>query len=1221
MYVKKTLRVSLCCLLICALCMGAVPALAVEVLPSEEGEVLFSDDFEGYEAGTVVPGSSNVYVYGTTNWSGVSEDKTMVVCDGATDNKVVKFYNTTDTTVSVDMTKSLNTAADPTDFRIDFDLKTMGNNIYCFLQEYGFLTTDVLVNLIGNKVQGQYVTTTGSKAYQDLMNYEYMQWNHFTILCDVQANQMKLFVNDEFVAEKMIYAKPPNPHVLRVIKFRADLSKGQEVYLDNVKVTRIKTSYTGTDTPGQGQDEDDGQPLTTGPSFTAPVDLGGVVRLGSAMKAAYGYDADGNPEVYFVASGSTGTFCVVDAETGKLKSSKKIPGITRAWAVAKGPDDRIYFAGTNDGKLHRYNPLTKEYEDLGVVSPTHKFLWHIVPASGSKVIIAAYASKQDGHAIEYDIGSNTYTDLGVMKEGADYVQGLYATDKYLYAGCGGNVNVQALIQYNRETGEKIELPQNTRESGGTFISRVSVANGKIFVAFSTTVYVIDEETFETVDQFKIQTAGGYYAISPPSPVNPSLIYFVAGNKVYSYNIDTKEKQEIGTVPENVMGSSHIGFDWLKLRDGRWALMWMNGEMLNSYIVPEEGVLHPVPTDFGTAEAGDFVAPTAIRCSEDDIIYISGTEGSTSAYDIKTGKILFNIPNFRQIEGLGIWKGKVYYGTYTGSAFYRYDPNKPVNYLKGDPAGNPGLIYDDNDGQDRPFVVEPAGDMLLFGTIASYGKHDGAVFVYTEDEQGNPNTKAYVGAIKNQGISGLAYKDGKIYASSTIVGGLGDDPIESQAKVAVLDAQTGEVLKEVVPDIPKVGTSSIVIGRMSFGPDGLLWAVSDKDGTIFAMDPDTLKVVKSKSLYPGASQGSKFVGHEILWGDDGTMYTTAGRKITAVNVETMESKTLYKGPRDIMYLCRDSEGNLYYQNGISLTRLPMNQRQRLRGIIETAEKVKKGDADEARWKAFTEALDKAKAITAESDIEEVKAASKAVVNAMKVLNGEEVPKEDNTPSDPQPTKKPSEGTGNSGSGSGGSSGQGGTGGTTPTTPPATGENQGEKTPAFTDMAGFEWANEAVEALAEKGVLQGKEEKRFAPGDPVTRAEFVKIVTEGFELKASTDKNPFQDIQSTDWFYRSVLAANENGIVSGVEENLFAPEEQITREMAAVILRRVCGLRGIELPQSKDDFTDYASISDYAKEAVSLLYGSGKIKGVGDGQFAPKQNLTRAEAAQLIYNIMQ
>lgn len=183
-----------------------------------------------------------------------------------------------------------------------------------------------------------------------------------------------------------------------------------------------------------------------------------------------------------------------------MKSSKKIPGITRAWAVAKGPDDRIYFAGTNDGKLHRYNPLTKEYEDLGVVSPTHKFLWHIVPASGSKVIIAAYASKQDGHAIEYDIGSNTYTDLGVMKEGADYVQGLYATDKYLYAGCGGNVNVQALIQYNRETGEKIELPQNTRESGGTFISRVSVANGKIFVAFSTTVYVIDEETFETVDQ-------------------------------------------------------------------------------------------------------------------------------------------------------------------------------------------------------------------------------------------------------------------------------------------------------------------------------------------------------------------------------------------------------------------------------------------------------------------------------------------------------------------------------------------------------------------------------------------------------------------------------------------------------------------------------------------------------------------------------------------------
>jgi len=98
---------------------------------------------------------------------------------------------------------------------------------------------------------------------------------------------------------------------------------------------------------------------------------------------------------------------------------------------------------------------------------------------------------------------------------------------------------------------------------------------------------------------------------------------------------------------------------------------------------------------------------------------------------------------------------------------------------------------------------------------------------------------------------------------------------------------------------------------------------------------------------------------------------------------------------------------------------------------------------------------------------------------------------------------------------------------------------------------------------------------------------------------------------------VYAANEHGLINGVAENLFAPDENITREDATVILYRLLAKEGIAF-DAKASFADSEFISDYARDAVAYLAADGIIKG-SNGAFNPKNNLTRAEAVTLISRI--
>ena len=110
-----------------------------------------------------------------------------------------------------------------------------------------------------------------------------------------------------------------------------------------------------------------------------------------------------------------------------------------------------------------------------------------------------------------------------------------------------------------------------------------------------------------------------------------------------------------------------------------------------------------------------------------------------------------------------------------------------------------------------------------------------------------------------------------------------------------------------------------------------------------------------------------------------------------------------------------------------------------------------------------------------------------------------------------------------------------------------------------------------------------------------------------------KCEFEDVSGNDWFYNSVALAAQKGIINGISETEFGTGRNITRQDAAVVLYNIGGLQG----NDELKFTDMNEIAEYALESVTVLSSNGIINGNPDGSFEPFGLLTRAQAAQMIY----
>ncbi|MDF2938797.1 MAG: S-layer domain protein, partial [Paenibacillaceae bacterium] len=177
-------------------------------------------------------------------------------------------------------------------------------------------------------------------------------------------------------------------------------------------------------------------------------------------------------------------------------------------------------------------------------------------------------------------------------------------------------------------------------------------------------------------------------------------------------------------------------------------------------------------------------------------------------------------------------------------------------------------------------------------------------------------------------------------------------------------------------------------------------------------------------------------------------------------------------------------------------------------------------------------------------------------------------------------------------------------------------------AFTDLEDYPWAQDSVDALFARQIVDGINREHFAPELAVSRAAFLKLAMEAFGLVQKGKASSFTDVKSGEWYSDSIASAQALHIINGYEDGSFGPDQAVTREEMAVLVIRILKTAGISLQHTSNGtfFQDDADIAGYAAEAVKSLNEAGAIQGQGGGRFAPKSNTTRAEAAVLIARIM-
>ena len=174
--------------------------------------------------------------------------------------------------------------------------------------------------------------------------------------------------------------------------------------------------------------------------------------------------------------------------------------------------------------------------------------------------------------------------------------------------------------------------------------------------------------------------------------------------------------------------------------------------------------------------------------------------------------------------------------------------------------------------------------------------------------------------------------------------------------------------------------------------------------------------------------------------------------------------------------------------------------------------------------------------------------------------------------------------------------------------------------FRDFDKSAWYAEAVSAAVDNGLLYGKSSTMLDPNGDMTRAEMAAIINRSFGCYKTADISQYKDVSKDKWYYNDVALAVQMGTYNGRSNSSMAPDAPISRQEAMTVVARA-----LELDYdayAKTDltaFSDRGKISDWALPYVRAMVGADYIHGRGK-VLAPLDNITRAEFAQIFYNII-
>ena len=174
--------------------------------------------------------------------------------------------------------------------------------------------------------------------------------------------------------------------------------------------------------------------------------------------------------------------------------------------------------------------------------------------------------------------------------------------------------------------------------------------------------------------------------------------------------------------------------------------------------------------------------------------------------------------------------------------------------------------------------------------------------------------------------------------------------------------------------------------------------------------------------------------------------------------------------------------------------------------------------------------------------------------------------------------------------------------------------------FKDFDRNAWYADAVSAAVDNGLLYGKSSTIIDPNGDMTRAEMAAIINRSFGCYKAADISQYKDVAKSKWYYKDVAMAVQMGTYNGRSASSMAPDAPISRQEAMTVVARALELDYDSY--SKTDlsaFSDRSEISNWAMPYVRAMVGADYIHGRGK-VLAPLDNITRAEFAQIFYNII-
>lgn len=170
--------------------------------------------------------------------------------------------------------------------------------------------------------------------------------------------------------------------------------------------------------------------------------------------------------------------------------------------------------------------------------------------------------------------------------------------------------------------------------------------------------------------------------------------------------------------------------------------------------------------------------------------------------------------------------------------------------------------------------------------------------------------------------------------------------------------------------------------------------------------------------------------------------------------------------------------------------------------------------------------------------------------------------------------------------------------------------------FNDIKGH-WSEETINSFTNQGYIDGYEDNTFRPDNSMTRAEFVKVVNKVFGYTQKGTEQ-FTDVNKDDWFYEDICVGIKAGYIQGKSKDIFAPNDNITRQEVAMILTNIMKNKDKNLDKL-NTFKDGDKTDKWAQSSVEGAIEAGYLNGYEDKTIRANSDITRAEAISMLSRV--